>query len=174
MQRNLLLDRDGTICERHHYLTRPDQVTLIEDVGDSLRLASDRGLSIFILSNQSAVGRGLLSVDGLRRINVRLLDLLANYGVFVSAIVSCHHTPDDGCDCRKPEVGLFRQLERSHGVTPESSVMVGDAPSDEMAAEGWGCRFVGIRGDLYLPTSRKVVWRDSPGDAIRLAVDLLS
>jgi len=174
MQRNLLLDRDGTICHRRHYLTRPDQVTLIDGVGESLRSACARGLQIFVITNQSAVGRGLLSQSGLDRINERLIQLLERYDVHLSDIASCPHIPEDRCACRKPRVGLFRQLQKDHGITPESSVMVGDAATDEAAARAWGCRFVGIRGDLYLPTSPKALSRDSAKAAIRLAVDLLS
>ena len=174
MQRALLLDRDGTICHRHHYLTRPDQVTLIEGVGESLRSACARGLQIYVLTNQSAVGRGLLSQNGLDRINRRLIQLLQSHDVHVSNIVSCPHNPEDQCFCRKPRVGLFRQLQTEHGITPESSVMVGDAPTDEAAAHAWGCRFVAIRGELFYSNKPKGLWESSPKEAIRLAIDLLS
>jgi histidinol-phosphate phosphatase family protein len=174
MQRTLLLDRDGTICHRHHYLTRPDQVTLIDGVGESLRSACARGLQIFVLTNQSAVGRGLLSQNGLAQINKRLILLLEHYDVHITDIVSCPHIPEDRCDCRKPRVGLFQQLEKEHGITPMSSVMVGDAPTDEAAAQAWGCRFVAVRGELSWPIEPKGLWASSPDEAIRLAIDLLS
>lgn len=174
MSRNLLLDRDGTLCQREHYLTRPDQVVLLPGVGEALSRASELGIRIFVLTNQSAVGRGLLTFHGLSLVHERLASLLADYGVQIDDIFVCPHHPHDLCGCRKPKDGLFRQLEVRYSVTPGECVMVGDSPSDSEAAEAWGCRFVGIRGDLVQSRTPIGKWCADSREAIGLATDLLA
>lgn len=174
MSRNLLLDRDGTLCQREHYLTRPDQVVLLPGVGQALRRASKLGIRMFILTNQSAVGRGLLTVDGLALVHERLAFLLGAYGVQIDDIFVCPHRPEEGCTCRKPRDGLFRQLEARNSLTPSDCVMVGDSPSDGGAAAAWGCRFVGIRGELVPSYPLPGIWCKDAYEAIQTATDLLS
>ena len=174
MSRNLLLDRDGTICQRKHYLTRPEQIVLLPGVGEELRRASLLDVRIFILTNQSAVGRGLLTLQDLSLIHERLTCLLANYGVHVNDVLVCPHHPQERCSCRKPRDGLFRQLADRYSITPGDCVMVGDSPHDSDAAEAWGCRFVGVRGDLAPSYATKERWYRDSREAIRVATDLLS
>ena len=174
MSRNLLLDRDGTICQRKHYLTRPEQIVLLPGVGEELRRASMLDVKIFILTNQSAVGRGHLTLQGLSLVHERLTSLLADFDVRVDDIFVCPHHPQEQCGCRKPRDGLFRQLTDRYSITPGDCVMVGDSPSDSGAAEAWGCRFVGVRGDLAPSHASKETWCSSSREAIRVATDLLS
>lgn len=149
-------------------------MVLLEGVGDALRRASDSGIELFILTNQSPIARGLLSSEGLDAVHKRLFELLADFGVQVTDVLVCPHKPDDHCACRKPRDGLFRELQRVHGATPDESVMVGDSPSDLAAAEAWGCRFVAVWGELFQQCSPLGIWSTDPAQAIRLATDLLA
>lgn len=149
-------------------------MVLLEGVGEALRRAADSGIELFILTNQSPIARGLLSPEGLDAVHKRLIDLLADFGVQVTAIFVCPHKPDDHCTCRKPRDGLFRQLQRVHGVSPDDSVMVGDSPSDRAAAEAWGCRFVAVWGELFEHCRPDGIRNADPAQAIRLATDLLT
>lgn len=147
----VLLDRDGTLCERHHYLTHPDQVRLLPGVVTALQDLRDGGLRFVIVTNQSIIGRGLVSAQELQEINERLEILLLGFGIFIQGIFVCPHTPSDGCECRKPMPGLLERAASVHNFTRGSAVLIGDSCSDMSAGNAWGCRTIGISGPLLGP-----------------------
>lgn len=169
----LLLDRDGTICERHHYLTRPEQVRLLEGVGESLRIAGSHGLRFAVITNQSAVARGLMTRSDLDKVHDKLAGLLKAYGVELAGVYSCLHHPNDGCQCRKPGTGLFERFSREMGVKPQQCVMIGDAPSDILAGRSWGCQTVAILGEFFPESSHPHPAAGTPAEAILVASQLL-
>ncbi len=154
----VLLDRDGTLCERHHYLTSPDQVRLLPGVATALQDLRDGGLRFVIVTNQSIIGRGIVSAQGLQEINERLEMLLLGIGISIQGIFMCPHTPSDGCECRKPMPALLERAASEHKFTRHSAVFIGDSCSDVAAGNAWGCRTIGISGPLLgpdcLPTAR--------------------
>ena len=147
----VLLDRDGTLCERHHYLTRPDQVRLLPGVATGLQTLRDAGLRFVIITNQSIIGRGLVSPPQLQEINERLEVLLLRFGIVIQEIFVCPHTPSDGCTCRKPLPALLERAASEHSITRGSAVLIGDSCSDMAAGNDWGCRTIGISGPLLGP-----------------------
>ena len=105
-RRVVLLDRDGTIIIDRHYLADPRGVELIEGAAEGLRRLAALGLGLVVVTNQSAIGRGRLDVEGLERIHRELSRLLADRGVRLDGIFWCPHRPEDDCDCRKPRSGM--------------------------------------------------------------------
>ncbi len=100
-----------------------------------------RGLRVGVITNQSAVGRGMISVAQVEAVNRRVEELLGAFdGWFV-----CPHAPDDACECRKPKPKLVLDAARAFGVEPESIVLVGDSDADMGAAANAGAS--GIRVD---------------------------
>jgi histidinol-phosphate phosphatase family protein len=129
-RRFVLLDRDGTLIRERHYLTDPDQVELIAGAGEALERLRTLGLGIIVVTNQSAVGRGMLDGVRLEQIHDRLRALLAAQDVALDAIYVCPHTPDDHCECRKPRPGLVERARRELELDPRRSFVVGDQASD--------------------------------------------
>lgn len=129
-RRFVVLDRDGTIIEDRHYLTDPDQVTLIPNVAAGLRELRDLGLGLIVITNQSAVGRGFLDRDRLDQIHRRMAELLAAEGIELAGIYVCPHLPEDGCACRKPLLGLLQEASEELGFDPELCFVIGDKPCD--------------------------------------------
>ena len=173
MEKWLLLDRDGTICHRRHYLTAPDQVTLLSGVGAELMTAKPKGISLVVLTNQSIVGQGLITVNELDDIHIELRRQLNRYGVYLEDIYICLHRREDRCKCRKPEIGLLTQFAKDYGVSPDQCVLVGDAPSDIAAGRRWGCRTVAIQTSLFETPPDADYVRVTPCEAIRLALGIL-
>jgi D-glycero-D-manno-heptose 1,7-bisphosphate phosphatase len=128
--RALLLDRDGTVIEECEYLADPARAVLIAGAGEALAGARRLGASLYIVSNQSGIGRGYFPARACLAVNARVEALLAERGAPVAASVFCPHAPDAGCGCRKPATGLWEELVREHGLVPGTTAMVGDNASD--------------------------------------------
>lgn len=126
----VLLDRDGTLIVERHYLSDPRQVELIPGVGVALRRLQALRVGLVVVTNQSAVGRGMFDRARLESIHQRLRELLAAEGVYLDGIYYCPHTPDDGCLCRKPQPALVEQAARELGFRPQSSWVIGDKSCD--------------------------------------------
>lgn len=134
----VLLDRDGTLIEDRHYLADPQGVTLLPGVGEGLALLQQEGWKLFVVSNQSGVGRGFFLESAVQACQARLDALLLSFGVRLTDAVWCPHAPEDACSCRKPQPGLWRLLEKKHGLLAAKSVMVGDKLLDMAFAANSG------------------------------------
>jgi D-glycero-D-manno-heptose 1,7-bisphosphate phosphatase len=126
----LLFDRDGTLIKDKHYLADPAGVELLPEAGEALSLLFRRGFRLFLVSNQSGIGRGIFSLEDALACNAALAERLANFGVTLTDAVFCPHAPEEQCLCRKPATGLWEILKERHGLRPESAVMVGDKAED--------------------------------------------
>ncbi len=153
----LFLDRDGTLIELAPYLAREDQVALTAGAADALRRAQSRGWAIVIVTNQSAVARGRLTLRGLQRVHARLRELLAAEGVQVDGIEFCPHHPDFGgpCACRKPAPGLFHRAAHRLDLDLEASFALGDTVGDLDAARAAGVRAALVRTGYGRETERQ-------------------
>lgn len=150
----VLLDRDGVINVR-----RPDHVkswAAFRFAPGSLcalgRLAT-MGERVVVITNQSAVGRGLLTAAGLASIHVLMTHVVARAGGRIDRVYACPHRPDSGCGCRKPAIGLLLLAAAELDIDLRRSVLVGDSATDVQAALAAGCQpiFVGEpEGDLLL------------------------
>jgi D-glycero-D-manno-heptose 1,7-bisphosphate phosphatase len=144
----VFLDRDGVIVEEVNHLSRPEQLRLIAGVSQAIRRLNAHQLPVVIVTNQSAVARGLITETGLKIIHHRLVDLLAAAEARVDGIYYCPHHPEIGeppyravCTCRKPEAGLFRAAATELGLDLNQSVMIGDTLRDLEAGRKAGCRY---------------------------------
>lgn len=128
--KNLLLDRDGTIIKEQHYLSDPGQVHLLPGVGDALKMLCQNGWRLFVITNQSGIGRGFFSETQYLAVHARLTNILAEQGVTLIDAVHCPHTPNVDCPCRKPRIGLWKALQDKHHLDPAQTVTMGDKGSD--------------------------------------------
>ena len=124
------LDRDGTIISYVPYLTRESEMKLIPGVADGIRLLNEHNIPVYIVTNQSVVGRGMLSLEGLNQLHATLTDLLAEQGARINAVFTCTHVPEDGCQCRKPAPGLLERAALRAGMPIGSGVVIGDSEGD--------------------------------------------
>ncbi len=127
----LLLDRDGVIIEnRDNYIRTWDDVVFCKGALDSLASLAKRDIKLAIITNQSAVGRGLVSRAAADEINQRLGEVVLSHGGRIDGTYMCPHRPDDGCECRKPRPGLILMAANELGLDLGSSILIGDAISD--------------------------------------------
>jgi histidinol-phosphate phosphatase family protein len=128
--RAVLFDRDGTLIEDIPYNGDPGRVRALpgaHEALDSLRL---RGIRTGVITNQSGVGRGELSLEQVQAVNARVDEVLGRFSTWQI----CPHAPDDGCDCRKPAAGLVHAACAALEVSPRETVVVGDRAADVEAA----------------------------------------
>ncbi len=128
----IFLDRDGTIIEDRNYLGDPEGVRLLAGAAEAIRLFNGGGWPVVIVSNQSGIGRGLISADDYERVKARMEMLLAHAGAHITATYHCPHSPDASlpCDCRKPLPGMFLSAARDHALDLSRSHYAGDRMRD--------------------------------------------
>jgi D-glycero-D-manno-heptose 1,7-bisphosphate phosphatase len=152
MYPSIFLDRDGVLIEnRSDYVRDWSQVKIIPEAIRALTLAPIEKYKVVIVTNQSAVGRGLILLRTAQEINQRLVDLIRDHGGQIDGVYMCPHKPEDGCSCRKPLPGLLLQAAKDLSIDLQRSWMIGDAWSDVQAGEA-----AGMRGTILLRTGRGV------------------
>lgn len=139
-ERAVFLDRDGTLNVDPGYLNDAGKLELLPTVPEALQKLKKSGFKLVVVSNQSGVGRGLITLDQIRAIHERLDVLLGQHGVKIDHYELCFHHPDENCECRKPKPKLIRDAARKLGVDPARSFMIGDKASDVESGRAAGCR----------------------------------
>ena len=138
----VFLDRDGTLVEDVGYPRDPEAVRLLDGAPEALAALRRAGFALVVVSNQSGIGRGLVTEEEAEAVHERFVRELRAHGVELDDARYCPHAPEDACACRKPEAGLLRDSARELGLDLERSFMVGDKPSDVEAGRAAGCRTV--------------------------------
>jgi D-glycero-D-manno-heptose 1,7-bisphosphate phosphatase len=137
----IFIDRDGVVNRRraNDYVLDWTQFVFVDGIREALRELSSLGLPIILISNQSAVGRGLLQPEQLMEITERMRNRLEQDGARLDAAYFCPHRPDEACACRKPQPGLLKQAAADFAVDLSRSVFIGDSDSDVKAAHAVEC-----------------------------------
>jgi histidinol-phosphate phosphatase family protein len=122
------LDRDGTIIDDAHYIAQPELVRLRPEAGEAIARLNRAGIPVIVVTNQSGIARGMLTIADYERVAARMSELLATHGAHIDATYMCPHHADFGgdCDCRKPGTLLFRRAATEHGLDLEHSTFIGD------------------------------------------------
>jgi histidinol-phosphate phosphatase family protein len=140
--RAVFLDRDGTLVRDVHFCRRVEDLHLLPGVPHAVRLLNEKGFRVVVITNQSGIGRGYLTMETLAAIHKKLVEELGRRGAPVDAIYCCPHSPEEGCECRKPKPGLFLTAIRELGVNPAASYVVGDRERDLEPGRALGLRTV--------------------------------
>ncbi|MEZ4587069.1 MAG: HAD-IIIA family hydrolase [Gemmatimonadales bacterium] len=128
----VFLDRDGTIIEDTGFVRDPASVKLIPGAAQAIARLAAAGYRIVVVTNQSGIARGLISMEQYRQVADRFLELLDEAGAGVTATYLCPHHPtvDGACECRKPALGNYRLAALEHDLDLTHSVWVGDRMTD--------------------------------------------
>ncbi len=150
MQPAFFLDRDGVIIAyRKNYVLAWEQVAFIPRALAALQRLRETPYQVYIVTNQSPIGRGLLTWAQVETINQRLLAQVTAAGGRVDGVYVCPHHPKAGCACRKPEPGLILQAASDHDLDLGRSLIIGDALSDLQAGFA-----AGVGGAALVRTGR--------------------
>lgn len=139
LHRAFLLDRDGVLIEnRADYIRSWDDVRFIPSGLSAMASLRSSPYRIAIVTNQSAVGRGLLTRAEAEAINQRLVNHVNQAGGRIDGVFLCPHTPEEGCSCRKPRPGLLLQAAEALDLDLRRSILVGDTLGDLQAGAAAG------------------------------------
>jgi len=166
----VFLDRDGTLVEEVNYLSRVEDLRLFPFTFESLKLLKNAGYLLIVVTNQSGIGRGLYTEADMHAIHAEMnlqLDGL------IDAFYFCPHLPDEGCSCRKPELGTIEAASARFEIAIENSWVVGDKNLDRELGENAGARSILVRTG-YGANHEKMSGRsDNVVDDLSKAVELI-
>jgi histidinol-phosphate phosphatase family protein len=145
----------------------PAAVRAMPGAAEAVRRLRAAGVPLAVVSNQSAVARGLLTLEQVFAVNRRVEELLGPLGPWLV----CPHGADDGCDCRKPRAGLVLRAAERLGVDPRRCALIGDIGADVDAARAAGARAVLVPTARTLP--EEVAAAPETAADLPSAVDLL-
>lgn len=148
LRRAVFLDRDGTLNVDPGYIADPAQIEIYLGVVEGLRLLSEKGFLLIVVTNQSGISRKFYTHEIVGAIHARIQSFLEARGVRIDAFYYCPHHPDEKCACRKPGTALFERASEEHSLDLASSAIIGNGASDIEAGRRLGLLTV------YVPTPR--------------------
>ncbi len=151
-QSAVFVDRDGTLNDDPGYIDSPERIKLYPFAAAAIRHINESGRKVVVITNQSAVARGMISEGALTKVNDHLLQLVAAEGARIDAIYYCPHHPEATdlryrcvCDCRKPKPGMLLRAAIDLNLELRKSIVIGDRYLDVETAHS-----VGATGVLVL------------------------
>jgi D-glycero-D-manno-heptose 1,7-bisphosphate phosphatase len=174
----VFLDRDGVINrDSPDYVTSWEAFEFLSGSLEAMARLTRAGFSLIVVTNQSAVGRGLMTAATLEEMHRRLREVVAAHGGRIHDILHCPHLPSAGCACRKPAPGMLLEAQRRHGIQMAAATMIGDSAKDIEAARQAGCGRVVLVGSGLTDAGPQLEARgltpDHVADDLRAAADWL-
>src|SRR3954464_618842 len=173
----VFLDRDGTIMEDAHYIKKPEQVRLLGGAAEAIKRLNDAEIPVIVVTNQSAIGRGLIAVEDYEAVRRQLESLLSRYGAHIEASYYC---PDDPRDprvsgCHKPGTKMFEDAIRDFKIDAARVVYIGDRWRDVAPSRKLGGRGIMLGSPMTTDEDRRKAQEDGYETAPSLqdAVDMI-
>lgn len=152
-QKCIFIDRDGTLNKYIGLLTKPEQLELIENSDQAVKLINSSNYLVIVITNQPVVARGMCLVDDVKIIHKKLETVLGSLGAYVDDILFCPHHPDKGypkenplykivCNCRKPEIGMIEECVKKYNIDISKSWFIGDTTRDVQTGVNAGLKTV--------------------------------
>ena len=136
------LDRDGTVIEEKDFIRTPDEIEFIPGSIEAIKILKKLDYKIIVISNQSGIGRGILTVEMVAKVNEGFLKKLKKENAEIDALYFCPHHPEDNCDCRKPRTSLIQKAVEEQKLDLEDAVVIGDKLSDVELGKKLGAKTV--------------------------------
>ena len=160
--RAVFLDRDGVINNDsgHYYVYKPEDFILNDGIIEGLKLLSNEGLKLIIVSNQGGVAKGVYTEKDIHKVHEKLLSELKKHSVEIDAIYYCpHHNSVSDCECRKPKPGMILNAVKEFGINPLESYLIGDSTRDIIAGKNAGLKkcFLIEKNSSIVPVCKKII-----------------
>ena len=126
----LFLDRDGVINVDYGYVNKIKNFIFNDNIFNLLQLFIQNNYKIFIVTNQSGIGREYYSLDDFKKLTVWMLEELKKENIKIEEVKFCPHAPELNCNCRKPSTGMIDEILKDYNIDLEASWMIGDKQSD--------------------------------------------
>ena len=161
----VILGRDGVLNQyREAHVAAPGEWVPVPGALEAVARINHAGWHTVVATNQAGIGRGMIDMAAVNAVHARMNELLLAQGARLDAVFFCPHTPEDGCDCRKPKPGLLHEIGRRYSADLSQVPVVGDTLRDLQAAQAAGCephlvlsgRAAGLSDDALLAITSQV------------------
>ncbi|MGH7651680.1 MAG: D-glycero-alpha-D-manno-heptose-1,7-bisphosphate 7-phosphatase [Gemmatimonadaceae bacterium] len=173
----VFMDRDGTVIEDAHYIKSPARVRLLPGAAEAVKKLNDAKVLVIVVTNQSGIGRGLISVADYEAVRNRFHELLSEQGAHIDASYYCPDRPDqpNASGCRKPATKMFEEAMRQFNIDPENAAYIGDRWRDVVASIKLGGRAIMIDSPMTTHDDRRQARENGIATAasLREAVNVL-
>jgi histidinol-phosphate phosphatase family protein len=150
VNRAIFLDRDGVINSNEDpsgkelvkEIIAKDDIKIYSGVENFLKTAKEKEFKLIVVTNQSKVGRGVITLEELHEINNLIHNLT---GKHIHQFYFCPHKKEDGCDCKKPKIGMIKQAAEEHSIDLKNSWMIGDNTIDIKTGRDAGMKTILVR-----------------------------
>jgi D-glycero-D-manno-heptose 1,7-bisphosphate phosphatase len=146
----VFFDRDGTLIHDTHYPSKPDDVRFMPGAREALIQLQQQGFLLFIISNQSGIGRGYITPEEAESVHRKVAADLEASGIKLVYAYYCPHSPDDNCKCRKPSPYMLMDAADKFNLEIGRSFMIGDRSVDIETGKRAGCRTILLRESLIV------------------------
>ncbi len=165
MNRAVFLDRDGVLIEERNHLHRVEDVVFIPGAASALKRLYDTGFKLFIVSNQSGVGRGYFTLADVERVNAHVSAEFERHGARFDKIYIAPEAPEQSSRGRKPLPQFLFDARDEFGLDLAQSYMIGDKLIDLEC--GWNA---GVKRSILVRTGHGVQEERKAADALARAV----
>ncbi|MEM4259829.1 MAG: HAD family hydrolase [Candidatus Woesearchaeota archaeon] len=152
LKKAIFLDRDGVINKDYGYVNKIKDFELYPNVIKALKLLQKK-YSLFIVTNQSGIGRGYYTLKDFKNLNNHMLTLFKKNGINIIEVYYCIHSPEEKCKCRKPSTHFIKQAKDKYSLDIKNSYVIGDKPEDIEMGHNIGTKTVLVltgQGKKYL------------------------
>ncbi len=146
MHKTVFLDRDGTIIVDKVYLNDPDQIEYLEGAFEGLTIMRDLGFKFVVVTNQSGMPRGKVTIDNLDKIHKIISADFARHGIHFLNFYYAPFMTNSNHKSRKPNMGMLQYAHNDFGIDFQNSWMIGDRMTDVEAGHRAGCKSILIEG----------------------------
>ena len=170
----IFLDRDGTLNVDHGYVNEADQWQWCDGAIDACKLLQNAGYTLAIVTNQSGIAQGKYTVEQMHKLHEYMLAEFEAHGVHIAMVAYCpHDRGQSDCDCRKPKIGMAKQIEAKIGeIDYANSWIVGDKEADLLFGKNAGTHTAIIRSQ-YWEEGKLSAEPDLIVDSLKQAADLI-
>lgn len=166
----VFLDRDGTLIEEVDFLSRVEDLRIFPFTFESLRSLKAFGYLLIVVTNQSGIARGLYTEADMHSIHSEMNKQLDG---MIDSFYFCPHLPDEGCACRKPELGMIDEASANFEIDLENSWVVGDKNLDLELGENAGARAILVRTGYGAEHEKTSGYSDNVVDDLSKAVEMI-
>lgn len=136
----IFLDRDGVINNDFGYIGSFEQFEFMDGIIEFLLTLKHNDFKLFIITNQSGIGRGFFTEEEYHQLTNIYLDILKTQGIKIEEVKYCPHTPQDNCECRKPKPTMILEIIEKYNLDKNECFLIGDKQSDIQAASNAGIK----------------------------------
>ncbi|PAF42251.1 HAD family hydrolase [Helicobacter sp. 11S03491-1] len=142
----VFFDRDGIINEDFGYVYKIEEFIFMDDIFELLKFCKQKGFLLFLITNQSGIGRGYYTLGDFKEVTLYMQnELKKSLGFCFDSIYFCPHNTKEDCLCRKPKPGMIKKAQSDYDLNLDECFIIGDKITDMQAGQN-----AGVKNKIFL------------------------